>query len=224
MLKMTVRAVTLFLGLFSVHTAWAKEIPVQGRLFAGVYSIDPKNVNETIEAQGLKKMDSINRLGVEITYPLHRFLDVGMRYTKRIAGVEENPEDSNTDYTARVDQDSVMFLARVPLVKSDIFYFDIYAGVGGSNTTLTVKTATQNGDFQRRASGDWFATPYAAAGASFAVGYKKVYLIFEGGIETNKVDGFTRSGTASTSIDTLDLSGSYFSVGLMFDGVPGTVN
>lgn len=45
----------------------------------------PATVNKTIEAQGLKKLDSINRLGIEITYPLHRYLDVSLRYTKRLA-------------------------------------------------------------------------------------------------------------------------------------------
>ncbi|WP_374079346.1 hypothetical protein [Bdellovibrio bacteriovorus] len=203
--------------------AFAKEIPVQGRLFAGVHSIDPTNVNETIEAQGLKKLDSVNRLGIEITYPLHRYLDVGLRYTKRLASVEENPDNGSTDYSAKVDQDSMLLLARVPVVKSDIVHFDIFAGVGGSNTTLKVKTASQDGEFTRRASGDWVATPYTSFGASVAIGYKQVYLVFEGGFESNKVDGFDRSGSASASIDTLDLSGSYLSIGLMFDGVPGTV-
>ncbi|MEK2644962.1 hypothetical protein [Bdellovibrio sp. BCCA] len=203
--------------------AFAKEIPVQGRLFAGVSSINPTNVNDTIEAQGLKKLDNYTRLGIEITYPLHRYLDVGIRYTKRLASVEENPESSSTDYSAKVDQDSMLVLARVPIVKSDLIHFDVFAGVGGSNTTLKVKTASQDGEFTRRAGGDWLATPYASAGASFAIGYKQVYLVFEGGYETNKVDGFKRTGSASTSIDTLDLSGSYVSIGLIFDGVPGTV-
>ncbi|KYG68086.1 hypothetical protein AZI87_02145 [Bdellovibrio bacteriovorus] len=212
-----------FVLFSSLDLASAKEIPVQGRLFAGMETIDPKNVNETIEAQGLKKFESINRLGIEITYPLHRYLDIGVRYTKRLADVEENPENASTDYSAKIDQDSMLLLARVPLFKTDLLYFDLYAGVGGSNTTLKVKTASQDGEFTRRASGDWVATPYAAAGASFAIGYKKFYLVFEGGYESNKVDGFTRTGSASTSIDTLDLSGGYFSLGLMFDGVPGTI-
>ncbi|KHD87607.1 MAG: hypothetical protein OM95_13535 [Bdellovibrio sp. ArHS] len=214
---------TVLLCFISTSNSYAKEIPVQGRLFAGTHSIDPKNVNETTEAQGLKKFENINRLGIEITYPLYRYLDVGMRYTKRLADVEENPANSATDYSAKIDQDSILLLARVPLYKTDILHFDCYAGVGGSNTSLKIKTASQDGEFARRASGDWVATPYAAAGASLSIGYKKFYLVFEGGYESNKVDGFTRTGTASTNIDTLDLSGSYFSIGLMFDGVPGTI-
>ncbi|MNK55176.1 hypothetical protein D3C87_741840 [compost metagenome] len=223
MTKIPMAWAALFLSLLSSNIAFAKEIPVQGRLFAGTYTINPTNVNETIEAQGLKKLDNATRLGVEITYPLYKYLDVGMRYTKRLGDAEENPKDPNTDYSAKIDQDSVLLLARVPLVKSDVFRFDVFAGVGGSNTTLKVKTSSQDGEFSRRASGDWLATPYAAAGGSFAVGYKQFYLVFEGGFESNKVDGFTRSGSASNNIKTMDLSGSYFSVGLMFDGVPGSI-
>ncbi|MNL88607.1 hypothetical protein D3C87_2184120 [compost metagenome] len=48
-------------------------------------------------------------------------------------------------------------------------------------------------------------------------------MVFEGGIESNKVKDLKSSGTVNSSIDTLDLSGSYFSLGLMFDGVPGSV-
>lgn len=209
--------------LFTANSATAKEIPVQGRLFIGQLGIDPKNTNETLEAEGLKKFDSINRMGIDITYPLYKYLDVGMRYTKRLGEVEENPASSATDYKARIDQDSIMFLARVPFYQTDIIKLDAFAGVGGSNTTMTVKTGSIDGEYTRKESNDWVATPIAAAGASFAIGYKQFYLVIEGGIETNKVDSLKRSGTTSASIDTLDLSGSYFSVGLMFDGVPGTV-
>ncbi|MNL54974.1 hypothetical protein D3C87_1783510 [compost metagenome] len=116
-----------------------------------------------------------------------------------------------------------MFLARVPFYKTDIIKLDAFAGVGGSNTTMTVKTGSMDGEYTRKESGDWVATPIAAAGMSFAIGYKQFYFVVEGGIESNKVDSLKRSGTTSASIDTLDLSGSYFSVGLLFDGVPGTV-
>ncbi|HEY8272084.1 MAG TPA: hypothetical protein VIG33_14430 [Pseudobdellovibrionaceae bacterium] len=201
----------------------AKDIPVQGRFFAGTTSVDPQNVNETIEAQSLKKMDKVSQFGFEVTYPLLNYLDVGARYTKSLVHNDENPSDINTEYSADLNQDSVLLLARIPFVKSSSVHVDVFAGFGGSNTTFKVKTASQDGEFTRKAVDGWYASPYAAYGASVGVGYKHVFFVIEGGFETNKVDGFTRSGSASTNIETLALSGSYVSIGIMLDGVPGSV-
>lgn len=215
----------LSLASFFIHSSvvFAKDLPVQVRLFAGMVAATPSNANETLEAQGLKKLENTSQLGLEITYPLFKYLDVGARYTKTLADSEENPANASTDYNSKVDQDSVLLIARVPFLKSDIFRLDAFAGVGGSNTTFKIKTAAQSGELTSRASDGWFDSPYAAAGVSAAIGYKQFYLVFEGGYEMNKVSSFKRSGTISNGLDTLDLSGSYFTVGLMFDGVPGSV-
>lgn len=207
------------------NIALAKEIPVQARLFLGTTGVNPKNANETLEAQGLKKIEGISKLGVEITYPIHRFVDIGGRYTKHLGDSQELTDDPNTDYNARIDQDTVMLLARFPFIKSETFRFDVFAGVGGSNTTMTLKTAGQDGEYTKRSSSEgWFGAPYAALGVSAAIGYKWIYLVFEGGFDNNKVDSFSKSGSVNGSIDTLDMSGSYFTLGIMFDGVPGKVN
>lgn len=210
--------------LFGIHsnTAFAKDFPVQARFFTGITSVDPKNVNETIEAQGLKKIDGVTQLGFEATYPLMNYLNVGIRYTKRLVDKDEEPADPSVEYNAKMEQDSVLLVARVPIMKSDIVRVDGFAGVGGTNTTLGLKTISQDGELTRRESGDWFASPYAAVGGSVAIGYKKVFLVIEGGYETNKVDGFKRSGTVSSNVDTLDLSGSYVTVGLLIDGLTGS--
>lgn len=201
----------------------AKEIPVQGRFFIGSTSIDPKNVNESVTPQGIKKIDNTAQYGVEVTYPLLKYLNVGARYTKRLINNEEDPSDGSTDFSTKVDQDSVLLLARVPFVKTDIFMVDAYAGVGGTNTSLKIKTAGQDGELSHKAAEGWFANPYAAAGVSFSIGYKQVFVVLEGGYEMNKVDGFSRTGSISNSVDTLDMSGSYLTLGLVFDGVPGSI-
>ncbi|WP_374028904.1 hypothetical protein [Bdellovibrio bacteriovorus] len=223
MFKGSVGLTALVSVLFSFNVSHAKEFPVQARLFAGNSKVDPKNVNEVIEAQGLKKIDSVSRYGVEITYPAMKYLDVGVRYTKILGDVEENPASSATDYSAKVDQDALLLLARVPLYRNDVVRFDGFAGVGGTNTKLKVRTASQDGEFTKSAGEGWAASPYTAVGGSLSIGYKKFYFVVEGGIENNKVDGFDRSGSASASIDTLDLSGSYFSVGIMFNGISGSI-
>lgn len=202
--------------------ALAKEFPVQARFFLGSTGVDPQNVNQTIEPLGLKKMETHNQIGLEVTYPIVNFLEVGLRYSKKFASSDEKDTDLMTDYSAKVDQDAVLLLARVPVVKTDIFRADVFAGFGGTNTTFKLTTAGQNGELKKSAAEGWFSTPYTAAGASVGLGYKKIYLFAEGGVETNKVDGFERSGSINGSLSTVDLSGSYFMIGLMIDGIPGS--
>jgi hypothetical protein len=134
---------------------------------------------------------------------------------------DEAVPDPSTDYVAKLSQDSVVALIRVPFVKSDFFRVDAFGGVGGSNTTFKIKTASQDGELTRREGNDWLATPYFSYGGSIAVGYKRVFLAVEAGVETNKVDGFKRKGTINDNVQTIDLGGGYFLVGLVFDGVPG---
>lgn len=212
----------LFSVLFTPYFAIANEFPVQARFTAGSTGVDLTNLNETIEAQGLKKFENLTQFGLEITYPLVTYLDVGARLTARLANNEEETPDPNTDFSARIEQQSYLLVARIPFVKTDLIRADVFAGFGGSNTSFKIKTAGQNGELTRTATEGWLATPYAAYGASLAIGHKWLYVVFEGGIETNKVDSFTRSGTVDSNINTLDLSGSYFSVGLLLDGIPGS--
>lgn len=210
-------------SLFMSAPAFAAEIPVQARLFAGMTPVSPDSLNDNLVSQGMKKIEGVTQLGVEITYPVMKYLDVGARYAKKLADSEENPADPNTDYTAKLDQDAFLLIARVPIVRTDIYRIDGFAGVGGTNTKVTMKSAAQNGDYTKSVGESWYASPYAAAGVSLALGYKRFYFVFEGGIEHNKIDDLKRSGSVSASVDSLDLSGSYFTVGIMFDGIPGTV-
>jgi hypothetical protein len=211
------------LVLSSVSFAEPKQLPVNGRLFIGSTNVSPSDLNTSLESQSMKTIDTITQYGVEIVYPAFQYLDVGVRYAKRTVNNEENPANAATDYTAKIDQDSFMFLARVPFYKSDIVRLDVFAGAGGSNTTYTIKSASEDGSLSKKANSGWFATPYAAAGASVAVGYKWIYFVMEGGVESNKSDSLDRSGTVSSSINNIDLSGGYLTIGILFTGVPGTI-
>ncbi|QLY26771.1 hypothetical protein [Bdellovibrio sp. KM01] len=201
----------------------ANEIPVNGRLFIGSTAVSPSDLNTSLESQNMKKVENITQYGVEIVYPAFRYLDVGIRYTHRTLSNDENPSNTSTDYWAKLDQDTYMFLARFPFLKTDIVRLDAFAGAGGSNTTYTIKSATEDGSLTKKASGSFFATPYAAAGASVAVGFKWIYFVMELGMESNKPDSFDRAGTVSSNINNIDLSGSYLTIGILFTGVPGTL-
>lgn len=212
----------LSFSLFASVT-FAKEIPVQGRFFIGSTTTDAKNLNENVEPLGLKKMEIATKVGFEITYPIFNNFNVGARYTKYMVNNDEQPPDPVNDYNYTIDQDSVLLVARLALIKSDNFIADVFAGYGGANTTFKLKTASQSGEMTRKASEGWFATPYSAAGASISVGAKQIYFNVEAGYEQNKADSFTRTGSISTNLNTVDLSGPYVTIGLVFDGIPGTV-
>lgn len=201
--------------------AEAADILVQGRLFAGSTKMNPAELNTELTAQSLKTVDSITGYGVEITYPVLGFVDAGMRYTHRNFLKDEDPSNESTEYKATLDQDSVLLLARVPLLKTTFFRLDIFAGAGGSNTGFKIKTTGQDGELTKKEGGDWFASPTYSYGASVGLGYKWIFLTVEGGYEANKIDSFKRVGTINSNVQAIDMSGGYVLVGLMFDGVPG---
>lgn len=206
--------------LFSVlpDIAQAKDIPAQVRLFAGSAKVDPVDFNTELAAENLKKLDLITQYGIEALYPVAKYIDVGLRYTRHYALLDELTSPSATEYEAQVDQDSVLAIVRVPFFKTTFVRADAFAGFGGSNTTVKIKTASQDGELNRKDKDGWFARPYSSYGGSLSLGYKMFYIFFEGGVESNKIDGFTRTGTVNSNVDAIDLSGAYFSVGVMFNG------
>jgi hypothetical protein len=212
--------IAIFL-ILNTPQIFAKDFLVQGRIFIANTKVSPDELNTALGNDGLEKIDKTNNLGVEITFPTFKYFEPGMRYTRRTFSAEENPSTSLTDYEASGTQNSILFLGRVPLFRSPFFRFDVFGGVGGNNTTINYKTAASDGKLSRSASGDWLATPYYATGASVGMGFKNIYLTIEGGYEANKVNKLQKSGTVVPNISTLNLSGSYFMIGLMFDGVRG---
>lgn len=212
---------TIFV-VFSIQSAFAKDLFLQGRVFVGSTSTNKlDNLNTALTSEGLKKIDRTLNYGVEVTFPTFRFLEPGMRFTRRTFSADENPSNALTSYEADGAQNSILFLARIPFIRSSFFRFDVFGGVGGNNTTLKMKTTVSDGELSRKAVGDWFATPYYAAGSSVGFGFKNILLYVEGGYESNKVNNLQKSGTIHSNISSLDLSGSYFMIGIMFDGVKG---
>ncbi len=218
------RVLSVCVGLMMTMVSWgalATEFPVQARLFAGATAIKPEALNTEMTAQGLKNMETLTQVGVEITYPALPYVNLGFRYSRRLATQDETNSDAATEYLASLNQDSLLALVRLTVLKSDFFRLDAFAGAGGSNTSYKIKTASQDGELTRREGNDWFATPYFSYGGSVAVGYKWVFLALEAGFESNKVDGFKRVGTVNDNVQAIDLSGSYVLLALVFDGIPG---
>ncbi len=211
------KIILTFLLIIS-STSFAEEFKAQGRLFIGSINSDLSQLNANLKNDGMGTFVSTGQYGLEITYPW-KSLNIGMRYHKTNQVVYENPENTATNYRAELLQDEIMLLARAPLYKNGSFLVDIFAGVGGTNTTYRVNSATQNGELTKTAPNDWFASPMGAAGVSVGIGYNRVYGFIEAGYEYNKVSSFERSGSVSNSIQELNLSGHYIILGVMFDGI-----
>ncbi|WP_409479855.1 hypothetical protein [Pseudobdellovibrio sp. HCB154] len=187
----------------------------QGRLFLGSTQIDPKDVNDGLEAQSMKKLDMINQYGVEITLPAFKVIQAGFRYTQRMVTEEEVTPNAATEYKTDVTQQVFAGVVRAPIVNRDYFKFDVVAGAGATSTELKLKTGTVDGSLDKKG----FSSPMAFAGASVAVGYKSFFFTIEAGYEHNKVSSLKATNINNAAED-MDLSGSYLTVGLLFDNVP----
>lgn len=208
----------LILSFFSI-SSWAAEFKAQARLYAAVLSGKPDDLNQEMVAQGIKEFKSIPKYGVEITYPIFSALYVGVNYSKKYLSNDEEPVNISTNYEGVLDQNTYLFVARIPIIKTEMFMIDVFGGVGGSNTKFTLKNATQDGELTKGESGDFFSSPASAYGVSASLGYKGVYFTFEGGFESNKVESLKRSGNINGNVTGLDLSGSYVAFGITFDGI-----
>ncbi len=195
----------------------AETFPVTARLYGGTRSMQVTDLNNTLSAQGLGKLSTVLRTGVEATYPVARFLDFGFRYTH----LWGKRDDSNisTGYYGELTQDSVGAILRVPLLKTKIVRADIFSEYGGTNTTFKIKSATVDGKYEKIGPSGWFGNSMSSYGASVSVGYDKYFIAAEAGIESNVVNGLKTSGTTTTPMTSMDLSGSYISFALVFDGV-----
>lgn len=216
--------VSLFVQLFAAlmiadaHAGDIRGAPVQARVFVGTGDVDPEDLNTELSAEGLKTVKAFPYWGAEAVFTPLRFLHFGIRYQRRSIDREEETGGAATFYAAQLRQDSVMGTLRIPVIKTALIRADAFAGYGGANTTLKLTTATQDGELSRKDDSGWFKSTVSAYGASVAIGWRAVYLVVEAGVETNKVDEFKRTGTVNNNIQEIDLSGSFVTVGLLFDG------
>jgi len=205
-------------ALFLFSPAQASERYGQARLFLGSTVVSPGELNASLDAQGMKSVNLNNQFGLEINFPLGDNFHYGLRYSRRIVSQDEANSNPSTDYKTDMTQDVAAGVLRFSFLKTEHLLFDAVVGVGGSNTDTKIKTASQDGELQK--SGQPFGTLYSMAGLSFGVGKGKYFFVMEAGYEQQKVDGFNRTGTIDSSIQSMNLSGEYFTIGFIFDGIP----
>lgn len=202
---------------FAAESQAAITFSAQGRVFAGATAADPTDLNTQLSGQGIKPMSAISHYGAEVAYPLLNVFEVGLRYSKKLLKQEESSSSLATDYYAQLDQDSLQLVGRIPVLKTSILRLDGFGGIGGSNTTLKLKSAGVEGEWSRKDNSGWVAAPISSYGGSLAIGWKPFYVVIEAGVESNKIKGLVKSGSVST-LDAIDLSGSFVNVGILING------
>lgn len=200
--------------IISVPSFAGDEVINQLRFFYGQSSVDAKEVNTVTEAAGLKNFSKLDHFGFEASRDVAKFFNLGLRFSVATSRSKMADSSASSEYDSNLGQVILMPMLNFPFVNTEKFKLDIFAGVGLANTTLKLKTSDQNGTYSSNQS-----SPSAVAGLSFAVGHKYVFLKVEGGYQYSKPSGFTKNGTLTGSIDTIDLSGSYFNVGIYIDGL-----
>jgi hypothetical protein len=217
--KMAKQVSLALLFLMLAQASFAEQFIAKGRVFGGITNANPTELNDEMTLQNIKEFKSLTKYGVDITYALNSYLDVGFRYERINQKNLEVTATAGQDYSATLTQDAVMGVARTGFWKTEYLRADAFVGAGAANTKFSIVNSTQDGQL---ASGSYNSLK-AQAGASVGAGYKSVFFFVEGGYEYNKVSsGLAREGNINNHVSTLDLSGSYIAVGLLFDGITGT--
>jgi hypothetical protein len=205
-------------AIFLSPSALASDRTGQARLFLGSTVVSPSELNASLDSQGMRTINLNNQFGLEINFPLGDYFHYGLRYSRRIVSQDEASSNPSTDYKTDMTQDVAAGVFRLSFLRNDYLRMDAVVGIGGSNTDAKIKTASQDGELKK--SGSPFGTLYSMAGLSLGVGKGKYFFLIEAGYEQQKVDGFKRTGTIDSSIQNINLSGEYFTIGFMFDGIP----
>ncbi len=208
------RVILALLFAVSAHAAApsAKE-PNFARFFGGVSSPHPEELNTELQAQGVEKVKNLVDLGVEGIVATSGFLSAGLRYVHRVGLMSESVATTATSYSATIRQDTLLGVARYKLMGNDFYIFDMLLGLGGSTTQVSTDFA--------KGEGEWSAdvgngSPYGIAGVSLSLGYKNFFLFVEGGYAYNKLATVNKEGSANANVGSIDLSGGYAVVGIMF--------
>ncbi len=214
MLKSIGALIIFFCLIYFSFDSFAESKMGKARLFLGSTQTKPEELNTDLTAQSLKEATLNNSFGVEITFPFSDRFNAGLRYAKRVISQDEVNGSSVTDYRVAIDQDIMAAIGRYLFYKGDIFNVDAVLGVGIGNSKYEIKSATQDGSMTKQGSS------YSMGGIGVSIGSGKYHFLMEAGYDSQKLSDFKETGTLNGNISSIDLSGPYFTIGFLFDGIP----
>ncbi len=192
--------------------------PGQLRLFIGTLSSSPKQVNTELNAQGIETFGSLSNFGIEGTYQVLPRVNLGVRGEGKWQKVKElasPPVNALNPYYSSIQQSAALLVLRVDVIRTPVFRFDIFGGAGTAATKMDLRSASGDSNYSRTMS-----SVISEAGASIGVGWSNIYFLVEGGTEWNKVNSLSKTGASSASVNEIDLSGSFVTIGILFNGLP----
>lgn len=195
--------------------------PTQLRLFVGEQNASPTDVNTVLTSGGLKNYKDITTYGVEATYAIIPHVNLGARGEGKWQKVLETAATSanpSNPYYSSVQQTAAMAVLRVDVVTTSAVMLDVFGAAGTAKTSMDIRTASGDGNYS---SSNSFIS---SAGASLAIGWDSIFFLVEVGHEWNKIGGLSKNGVTSSSINSIDLSGSYATIGLLFNGLPSWIH
>jgi len=214
---------SLLLGLTVPGIASAEPLLIRARLLAGVTQFSSPDLDSLLTSQNFKTASLLPRAAVEISRPIFSRFEVGLRYQLRFLkrGLQGLSNEETTPFAA-LRQDSFQAMARVSLIQTKLLWLDVGGGIGGYNTQFEFKNTSQDGELSKSSLSDFGASPMYSFGASGGIGAKGFYLVGELGYERSRVTDLQASGSMPTNVQVMDLSGPYFMLGMMFDGLTAT--
>ncbi len=213
-MKTLILLLSVFTLLHSANCFAGDEVINQIRFFYGQSTIKSSEVNTITSAAGLEEFKKLDHFGLEVSRDVATYFNLGLRFSVETARTKMADSSVSSEYDANLGQVTLMPMLNFPFIKSEIIKMDAVTGIGLSNTSFRIKTVDQNGSYASKLS-----SPSALAGLSLAIGKKYVFLKVEGGYEYRKASGFNKTGTLTGNIDTIDLSGPYFNIGIYIDGL-----
>lgn len=192
------------------------EVINQLYFFYNQQAINPSDANAVLKSGGFDDLTKLATYGIQASRDVTPKFNIGLRGligTSRTE-IENTATSSASNYTAYIIRTGLSVILSSPLVKTEKFKAEVLTGFGSGGVSLDLRNGTQDGKYESSSVG-----PTALVGAAVAFGHKYVFLRIEGGYEYVNATSLNKSGTLTSNLEKIDLSGGYFNVGLLIDGL-----
>lgn len=210
----------LFILLFTFNTFaddGLKFSELRVLLMTNTFGKAPTALNTLTAPDNVDALDSIYGIGLEAD-ARYKWVKFGTRFKAVLMSKNAPNAPANSSAGLTVEQYSAGALVRVPLTEQDHFQFDVLAEIGGANTKIDVETSSAGkGTFSKEAG------LFGRAGASVGVGWPTFKIYLEAGQEWNNLNNLKFEGNLANNVSEVDFSGPYYSVGLIFSGIPSWI-
>jgi hypothetical protein len=221
--KLKISALAIALFLFATASARAEEWDIRiGEVFMPVTA---ETLNAYNTAHNLGEFKQLTGMFYEGNYrlPFLPNVSVGPRFTFSYAKSADTTVSTSvlTPYNTNIQSHSANFIMRVDLLQWGVLRADAFGSIGTQGTKINIRTTADSGSLDKNFDGASSANTNAY-GVSVSLGLWNVYIVGEAGIQYYNADSLNlmTGGTAPATVREVDFSGMYYSVGLMFTGIP----